>query len=68
MIEPEVPPVTAWSIVDPVGRICYRYIGPHKHLLLKQFKLANKSLDNLKDYQAVEVLICLKENTSPSDS
>lgn len=64
----KVPPVTAWSIVDPVGRICYRYIGPHKHLLLREFKETNKSLDNLKDYKAVEVLICLKENTSPSDS
>ena len=61
-------PTTAWAIIDPVGRICYRYIGPHKHLVLQEFRATNKSLDNLKDYKAVEVLICLKENTSPSDS
>ncbi|TDI16330.1 MAG: hypothetical protein E2P05_04380 [Acidobacteria bacterium] len=51
---------TAWSIIDPVGRICYRYLGPQKHLVLQEFRATNKSLDNLKDYKAVEVMICLK--------
>ena len=71
MIDVEVPShgiVYSWSIVDPLGRICYRYIGPHKHLLLKEFRATNKSLDNLKDYTAVEVMICLKESTLPSGS
>jgi hypothetical protein len=60
-VKVEVPPVTAWSIIDPSGRLCYRYLGPHKHPLLKEFQKANKSLDNLKDYKAVVVMVCLKE-------